>query len=64
MPPTKPIPVARTSTPAAPSNRLSGEAYDLFYKIVESAGKLRSRVDGLETRLRYLEAAIERRGSR
>jgi hypothetical protein len=64
MSPTKPVPVVRTRIPAAPPHQLSADTFDLFYKIVESAGKLRSRVAGLATRLRYLEAVSERRSGR
>jgi hypothetical protein len=63
MPLTKTPPVARTKRDVAPG--LSDvHTLGLFFKVADNHGRLRSRVDGLESRIKYLESLLESRGSR
>ena len=38
--------------------------YDTMMAIVTNANRVRSRVDGIASRLKYLEALLERQGGR
>jgi hypothetical protein len=40
------------------------QTMDLFVKVVDHVSRLRSRVDGVEVRLKYLETLLERQGGR
>jgi hypothetical protein len=63
MPPTKTTPVARTKPDGAPG---LSDAYtlDLFFKIADNHGRLRARVDAMESRIRYLETLLDTLGGR
>ena len=65
----KALPVIRVERPKAgavkpqvPSADI--RTMDLMLAIVTAGHRVRSRVDGVEARLKYLEALIERQGSR
>jgi hypothetical protein len=65
MPPTKTTLVVRPKPAAAPlSPNFEVDAYGLFFKIADNHGRLRNRVDSLESRIKYLEALLEDRSSR
>ena len=66
---TRPLPVIHvsgTKTSATKEPRLAADiqVMDLFVKVIDNAGPLRSRVDSFEVRLRYLETLLEGRGIR
>jgi hypothetical protein len=50
------------SAKAAPSVDI--QMFDTILAVVNSGNRLRSRCDGLESRIKYVEALLERQGSR
>ena len=66
---TRALPVIRVERPKAGAVRQHVQSadmgtFDVMLTIVNAANRVRSRVDGVEARLKYLEAIIERQGSR
>ena len=65
---TKALPIIRVERPKAGAVRphvpSDVSTMDLMLAIVTSGNRVRSRVDGVEARLKYLETIIERQGSR
>jgi hypothetical protein len=65
--PTKSLPVVRvtraktTETPKPAADR-DIYLHGLFIQVVEHVARVRSRVDGVEARLKYLETLLENRG--
>jgi hypothetical protein len=43
-----------------PPQALDLQMYDLLYKVVNNAGRLRARLDGCEARLEHLEGLLNR----
>ena len=66
---TEPLPIIRVSrvkagtvTKARPA--LDVQMFDLLFKVINNAARLRARLDGVEARVQLLESLLERRGDR
>ena len=55
---------AKAGPVTKPPPALDVQMYDLLYKVVNNAGRLRARIDGCEARLQLLESLLESRGGR
>jgi hypothetical protein len=55
---------AKAGTATKPPQALDAQMYDLFFKVVDNAGRLRARIDGCEARIQLLESLLESRGGR
>ena len=53
---------AKAGTSTKPAQAFDVGIYDVLVKVVNSAGRLRSRIDGCEARLEHLEALLNRSG--
>ena len=53
---------ASTVTKSPPA--LDVQMFDLAYKIINNANRLRARLDGVEARVQLLESLLERQGGR
>jgi hypothetical protein len=51
---------AKAGTVSKPPQALDLQMYDLLYKVVNNAGRLRARLDGCEARLEHLEGLLNR----
>jgi hypothetical protein len=51
---------AKAGTVTKPPQALDSQMYDLLFKVVNNAGRLRARLDGCEARLEHLEALLNR----
>jgi hypothetical protein len=52
----------KAGTVTRPTQALDAQMYDLLFKVVNNAGRLRARLDGCEARLEHLEALLKRSG--
>jgi hypothetical protein len=58
--PTIRVTKAKVGTVPKPPQALDAQMYDLLYKVVNNAGRLRARLDGCEARLEHLEGLLKR----
>ncbi len=51
---------AKAGTVPKPPQALDVQMYDLFFRVINNAGRLRARLDGCESRLEHLEELLKR----